>query len=103
MKKYIDPISDILNATSKALYNFALVVIVLFGGGLGVLAVIKIKNILSSLQGLKSSSVALNNGSTDLLQISQMAAILAVVSLCIVILSVLLKYASKYMKNCINE
>lgn len=103
MKKYIEPIADIVYSTSHALLIFSLALSLIGGGGLMVLTVIKIKNVLSSLKGLKSSSVSLNNGATDLLQISQMAAILAVVVLGIVILSTCLNYASKCMKKHINE
>ncbi|ECO3476006.1 hypothetical protein FX738_08590 [Campylobacter jejuni] len=103
MKNYIKPIADILKGTSKALYNFALVVGVLCGGGLGILTVVKIENIFWSMRGLKSSSVALNTGSSELLQLSQIVAILAVVILCIFFLSTCLNYVSRYMKKHINE
>lgn len=103
MKKYIEPIADIVYSTSHALLIFSLALSLLGGGGLMVLTVIKIKNILPSMRDAKSSSMTLNIGVANLLQILQIAAILAVVVLGIVILSTCLNYASKCMKKHINE
>lgn len=97
MKKYIDSIAGIMNSTSQALHIFSLALTLLGGGGLAIFGIV---TFVSHLRDHKSMLETLG---TDMLHFSQMAAILAIVILCIVILSVCLSYAAKHLKKHVNE
>ncbi|HEK6547154.1 hypothetical protein [Staphylococcus capitis] len=97
MKKYIDSIADIMNSTSQALLIFSLALTLLGGGGLAIFGIVTFVSQLRDHKSLTSTYW------TDILHLSQMAAILAIVILCIVILSDCLSYAAKHLKKHINE